>query len=159
VDATLITIAELSEEVATFTVLAVRHDDGEEVHLTILHLFHCRDLDALVLRSRVEDDENRRHARVDFRVGKQIVGNTGRCEALAVQVGELFHFETAFLSNSFCEALAEEHDTFCCFQAPCRLLRELNAALQCLLHVRGQVSELIDVPCPDALRLVVALHL
>lgn len=102
VDATLITTAELSEEVAAFAVLAVRDDDGEEVHLTILHLLHCRNLDALVLWSRVEDDENRRQAWVDFRVGKQVVGNTRCGEALAVQVGQFFHFQTAFLSDSFC---------------------------------------------------------
>lgn len=140
-------------------VLAVGNDNRDDVHLASLQLAHRGESDLLVLRCRVENDEHSGHSRVDLEVVEQVVRDRGDGEALAVQVGQLLHLEAAFLGHSLSQSLSEEHDALGCLEDFGRALGESDTALECLFHVGGQVSQLVDVPGTDALRLVVTFHL
>ena len=126
----LVPTAKLSEEISSFRVLTVGNDNGEQVYLACFEFAHNAEGEGFVLAIRVQNDEDRWHAGVDLGVSVEVVGEAGDGEALAVEIGELLHLQTAFLGNSLGQALAEEENTLGSLQMLSSSLGELNAALQ-----------------------------
>ena len=85
-DARLVASNEIVEELQSLSVGTVSDDDCKQVDLLGHELAHGRKRDSLVLRARVNDDENGRGARVDDDIVEEVVHDVAESEALAVQV-------------------------------------------------------------------------
>lgn len=109
--------------------MAVRKNDGVDVDLTLLESPHGSQRSSLVFSHGVEHHENGWHSRVELRIIVQVVLHAVEREALAVQIGQLLHLETALLSNGLSESLSEEHDAFSKLELLSIMLRELDAVL------------------------------
>ena len=158
-DGIVFSTAEILEELSRLRVCAIRDDDWLDVHLTSLKLTHLGESDLLVLWRGVKHNENGGHTWVNLKIVEEVVSDGRDWEALAVQVGQLLHLKAAFLSYSLGKSLSEEHDTLSSLEDFSCTLGERDTALECQFHVARQVSQLIDIPGSDTLRLVVAFPL
>lgn len=86
----------------------------------------------------VKDNEDYWCLGLFLQVAVEVVADVTQAQALAVEIGQLFHLESTFLCNAVGDAFSAEEDMSGTFELLNNLLRFLVDAIKSFFHVCGK---------------------